>query len=193
MRRRARRAPGAATSVSSPLSTTTQSKRSAASCTDASRCAATPRLAAEQARELALVRGEHARRRPLARLELEQRVGVDDHRQLDLREQPPDERLRLRLAPEAGTDRERPGLRARPRRRPRAAASPPPARASRGPAATRPARRSSRSRRRRGGRPRRRGGAPVMPREPPTTRTWPGGVLVVAARAARHLGRGSPA
>ena len=106
--------PGAATRESSPLSTTTQSNRSAASCTEASRCAATSlRLAPEQARELALVRGEDARRRPLAGLELEQRVGVDHRRQLHLREQAADERLRLRLASEAGTDRERLGLRRR--------------------------------------------------------------------------------
>ena len=71
------------------------------------------RLAPEQARELALVRGEDARRRPLARLQLEERVGVDDRRQLDFGEQPPDERLRLRLTPEAGPDGERPRLRRR--------------------------------------------------------------------------------
>ena len=71
------------------------------------------RLASEQARELALVRGEDARRRPLARLELEERVGVDDRRQLDLREQPADERLRLISAAEARPDRERLRLRRR--------------------------------------------------------------------------------
>ncbi len=60
------------------------------------------RLAPEQARELALVRREDARRRPVARLELEQRVGVDDRRQRDLGEEAADELLRFRSRPSPG-------------------------------------------------------------------------------------------
>ena len=100
--------PGAATSVSGPLSTTTQPNRSAASRTLASRCAAISFDSRPSRRaELALVRREHARRRPVGRLELEERVRVDDDRQLELGEQ------RGERAP-SGRDRDRGPARARP-------------------------------------------------------------------------------
>ncbi len=102
---------GAATSVSGPLSSTTQPNRSDASRTASRRCAAiSADVAAEQTGELALVRREHARRRPVARLELEERVRVDDDGQLGLGEHAPHELLRPGTAAEPGPDRDRAGL-----------------------------------------------------------------------------------
>ena len=77
-----------------PLSRQTQPNRSAASRTAASRCAATQaELAAEQPRR-ARPRAGSARSAPsrVERLEAEERIGVDDRRQVGLLEQPPHER-----------------------------------------------------------------------------------------------------
>ena len=81
--------------------------------TASSRCASTHSDShAEQPRELAGVRRQHGRGRALDRLELVERVGIDDRRQVDLREQPPHELLRPVAAAEPGPERERAGLRA---------------------------------------------------------------------------------
>jgi hypothetical protein len=52
------------------------------------------------------VRRQHARRRPIQRLELEERVCVDDHGNLKLREQPTYQGACLVSATEPGADRD---------------------------------------------------------------------------------------
>ncbi len=79
--------PGQATIVSAPLSRHDAAEAlSAARRTASSRCAVDPvRLDAEQARELARVRREHGRRRARSTgSRLEERVGVDDGRKVEL-------------------------------------------------------------------------------------------------------------
>ena len=61
----------------------------------------------EQARQLACVRSEDRRGVALDGLEAEQRVGVDDGREIDPRQQLANERASGIRAPEAGPDRER--------------------------------------------------------------------------------------
>ena len=151
------------------------------------RCASThARLDAEQAGELAGVRREHRRRRPRERLQPEQRVGVDDRRQVGLL-RAAGARAPSARRPARGPARSRARRRGtRRRRRRRAAASPPRARASRGSESTRRERRSRRSpASARNAAREASAAAPVIPREPPTTRTEPARVLVVARRAAR--------
>ena len=100
--------PGAATSVSAPFSRQTQPNVSAACRTAAKRCASTHADSTpSMPRELAGVRREHRRRRAPNGLELEERVGVDDGRQVRLLEQPPHELASALVPPEAGADRER--------------------------------------------------------------------------------------
>ena len=65
------------------------------------------RLHVEQAGQLAGVRRQDGGRLPLERLQLEQRVGVDDGGQLRLHEQPPNELPAGVVASQAGADRKR--------------------------------------------------------------------------------------
>ena len=71
------------------------------------------RVASEQPAELAGVRRQHRRRRPLERLQPVEAVGVDHGRQVGLLEQPTDERPAIVAAAEPGADRERTVLLAR--------------------------------------------------------------------------------
>ena len=65
------------------------------------------RVLADQPRELACVRGEHARPGPLGGFELEQRICIDDRGHVELREQTAHERALLVGAAESGPDGER--------------------------------------------------------------------------------------
>ena len=64
------------------------------------------RVAVEEARELARVRGEHGRVVRAHRLEAEERVGVDDDGKLEPLEQPRHERVRLGAAAEPRPERD---------------------------------------------------------------------------------------
>ena len=65
------------------------------------------RVRAEQSGELACVRREHGRRRALDGLELEERVGVDDGRQIDALEELANECAARVTAPEPRAERDR--------------------------------------------------------------------------------------
>ena len=184
--------PGAAISVSAPLSRTMQPNRSTARRAPGGGARRPSRGLADQARELALVRREDRRRGARERLELPERVGVDDDRQVESastrRTRPACRRSgrgRGRARPRASARplRRSPG---RPRRRPalpvlaeRSLHDLEQAR-SRAPAATRPGRRRRRSRRRRGTRPRRQGRRAREPAGAADDEHGAGGVLVVA-------------
>ena len=98
---------GARTIVSAPLRSTTAPYRSASV---GGRLEAVRRdplgVRPEQPCQLARVGREHGRARPRRRLELEERVGVDDRRERRMLEQLVDEAPRLRRATQARPERE---------------------------------------------------------------------------------------
>jgi hypothetical protein len=74
------------------------------SCLDGVEPAVVDVFAVEQPRELPRMRCEHARRGPVVRLEVEQRIRVDHDRHLQLAQQASHERALFVAAPETGTD-----------------------------------------------------------------------------------------
>ena len=106
---------GEATIVSAPLRSTVAPKRFAAVLGRLEAVRVDPGgVGVEQARQLAGMRSENRRSIALDRLEAEERVGVDDGREIDTRQQLANEGASGIRAPEAGPDRERRRPLARP-------------------------------------------------------------------------------
>ena len=99
---------GAATIVSAPLSRHDRAESLGAAPRGLEPVRVHPAaVVAEQPRELARVRRQHGRRGPVDGLELEERVGVDDRREVEALEELADERPPSAPRPRPGPDRER--------------------------------------------------------------------------------------